>query len=125
MKFAMAAARWVVGPLLLLAIGGCATLPPPEPIPSMAAIAGQWPGTIQFGRGFNELFYLTVNPDGSIVGVWGPNTRFGRVDLTGARPRFSLYIWSGDLQYLVGGGQRTLVLKDDFDTFYAQVSRRD
>jgi len=112
--------------LVGLAIAGCATLPPPRPIPDVAAIAGQWPGTIQFGRGFSDLFYLTINPDGSLVGVWGPNTRFGRVDLTNAaRPRFGLYIWSGDLQYLEGDGRRMLILREDFGSFYAQVMRRE
>jgi len=109
--------------LLTLTMVGCATLPPPTPIPNVAAIGGPWSGTIQFGRGPYELFYLTVDPDGSIVGVWGPNTRFGRVDLTNpARPRFSLYIWSGDLQYLGSDARRMLVMKEDFGMFYAQVT---
>lgn len=38
------------------------------------------------------------------------------------RARFELYLWSGDLQYLVGPGERIIVIKDDFLTFYAQAT---
>jgi hypothetical protein len=101
--------------------GACAPLPPPQPILDVGTIAGKWYGNIQFGRGSYELFYVTINSDGSLVAWWGPNTRFGRVVLGEGRPRFTLYIWSGDLLYLGDGQRRLLVLKDDFGTFYAQV----
>ena len=101
---------------------GWALLPPQQPIPSVSAIAGKWRGTIQFGRGPYELFYLTINPDGSLVAWWGITTRWGKLDLEGRRTRFSLYIWSGDLEYFVGGGQRILTLKEDFGGFYAQAT---
>ena len=115
--------------LALVALGvsapaGCgwALLPPQQPIISVSAIAGKWRGNIQFGRGPYELFYLTINPDGSLVAWWGITTRWGKLDLEGRRTRFSLYIWSGDLEYFVGGGQRILTLKEDFGGFYAQVT---
>jgi hypothetical protein len=114
------AARVLLVPLALL--GGCATFPPAQPIPDVATVAGRWSGTVQFGRGPYELFYLTINPDGSMVGWWGVSTRFGRVILDERRPRFSLYIWSGDLDYLAGDGRRYLILKEDFLSFYAQVT---
>jgi hypothetical protein len=116
-----AALRFV--PILALSVGftGCASLPPAQPIPAVSTIAGKWSGSVQFGRGPYELFYLTINPDGSLVAWWGATTRWGKVDVSGKRPRFSLYIWSGDLQYSADGRQRLLVLKEDFDSFYAQV----
>jgi len=105
-------------------LSGCgwALLPPQQPITSVSAIAGTWRGNIQFGRGPYELFYLTINPDGSLVASWGISTRWGKVVLEGQRTRFSLYIWSGDLEYFEGGGQRILTLKEDFGGFYAQVT---
>ena len=122
----MLGTRAALGALSLVALtvlgAGCATLPPAQPIPDIAAIAGRWYGQIQFGRGPYELFYLTISPDGSLVAWWGITTRFGRVNLSEGRPRFSLYVWSGDLEYLEGDGQRMLVLKEDFGGFYAQVT---
>ena len=116
------AARALAGLLALAALlGGCSTFPPAQPVPDVATIAGRWSGTVQFGRGPYELFYLTINPDGSIVAWWGVSTRFGRVILDDRRPRFNLYIWSGDLDYLAGDGRRYLILKEDFLSFYAQV----
>jgi hypothetical protein len=102
--------------------GGCATLPPAQPVPDVATIAGKWSGNIQFGRGPYELFYVTINPDGSLVASWGITTRWGKVSVNDGRARFDLYIWSGDLQYLAGDGQRVLIFRETFESFYAQVT---
>jgi hypothetical protein len=107
---------------LALLLGGCATLPPAAPIPDIPAIAGQWRGNIQFGRGPYDILYVTISPDGGLVASWGSATRWGRVAVADGRARFELYIWSGDLQYLVGPGERIIVMKDDFLTFYAQAT---
>jgi hypothetical protein len=117
------ARRAVAGLALIVAslCDGCATFPPARPVPDISVVAGRWSGTIDFGRGF-ELFYLTINPDGSLVGQWGLNTRFGKVALSGGKATFQMYIWSGDLQYLEGDGKRVIILKDAFDTFSAQVT---
>jgi hypothetical protein len=53
---------------------------------------------------------------------WGSNTRWGTVTVADGRARFAVYIWSGDLQYLEGGGQRMIILRDDFLTFYGQAT---
>jgi hypothetical protein len=110
--------------LLLLAaagLGGCATFPPAQPVPDIAAIAGKWSGNIDFGRGI-QLFYLTINPDGSMVAEYGINTRFGKVTVSGGKAMYELYIWSGTIDYLAGEGKRMLILRETFDTFYAQVT---
>jgi hypothetical protein len=116
--------RVVIAPLFLLAVGGvggCATFPPAKPVPDIATIAGKWSGNIDFGRGF-QLFYLTINPDGSMVAEYGVATRFGKVMLNNAKATFELYIWSGTLDYLEGNGKRMIILRETFDTFYAQVT---
>src|SRR5215831_2653610 len=110
--------------MLLLALGlggGCATVPPLQTIPDVATIAGEWSGVIQYGRGSYELFYLTINPDGSLIAWWGLYTRYGRVDLSQERPRFTLYTWNGDLEYLAGGGRRVLILRSDFGDLYTYL----
>jgi hypothetical protein len=119
-------ARRVVGAAFLavavVLAGGCATLPPPRPITAAVEIAGQWRGYIQFGRGPLELFYLTLQPDGGLVAAWDGITRWGTVRLEGNRVRFSFYVWSGDLQYFEGDGQRVIILREDFMGFYAHVT---
>jgi hypothetical protein len=48
-------------------------------------------------------------------------TRWGKVTLEGGRARFSFYIWSGNLDYLEGGGDRVILLKEDFSHWDAIV----
>ena len=115
----------VLGAALLavtaLAPAGCVSLPPARAITDIKLIAGQWRGQIVFGRGSYQLFYLTINPDSTLMASWEGGTRWGRVTLEGGRARFSLYIWSGNLDYLEGGGDRVLLLKEDFSQWDALV----
>jgi hypothetical protein len=102
--------------LLMAAVApaGCAPLPPARQVTDLALIAGRWRGQIVFGRGPYQLFYLTVNPDGTMIASWDGITRWGKVTVEGGRARFGLYIWSGSLDYLEGGGDRVILLKEDF-----------
>ena len=113
-------------PLLAVAamLAGCAsfTYPPVQPIPSLATIAGKWSGTIDYGDG-PQLFYLTINPDGSLVATGGTATNFGKVALDGGKASFEIYPnSSGVLQYLEGGGRRMILLNEQFGAFTAQVT---
>jgi hypothetical protein len=117
--------RRALGATLLLAAlltpAGCASLPPARAVTEIALVAGRWQGQIAFARSSYQLFYLTINPDGTVVASWDGVTRYGKVTLEGARTRFSLYIWSGSLDYLEGGGQRIILLKEDFGSWDAIV----
>ena len=104
-----------------LAPAGCAPLPPARQVTDINLIAGRWQGQIVFGRGSYQLFYLTINPDGTLIASWDGVTRWGKVTLEGARTRFSFYIWSGNLDYLEGGGNRVMLLKEDFSQWDAIV----
>ena len=104
-----------------LAPAGCASLPPARAVTDIKLIAGRWQGQIKFGRGGYELFYLTINPDGSLVASWDGVTRYGKVTLERGTARFSLYIWSGTLDYLEGGGDRIILLKENFAAWDAIV----
>jgi hypothetical protein len=106
---------------VMLSPAGCASLPPARAVTDMNVIAGRWRGQIAFARASYEIFYLTINPDGTLVGSWDGVTRYGKVTLEGGRARFSLYIWSGSLDYLEGGGERVILLKEDFSTWDAVV----
>ena len=110
--------------LLLVALltpAGCASLPPARAVNNVALIAGRWQGQIAFARSSYQLFYLTINPDATLVASWDGMTRYGKVSLEGARTRFTFYIWSGSLDYLEGNGERVILLKDDFGAWDAIV----
>jgi len=110
--------------LLLAAVvapAGCASLPPARPVTDINLIAGNWRGQITFRGGPYQLFYLTINPDGTLVGSWDGITRWGKVMLEGPRTRFGMYLWSGNVDYLEGGGERVLLLKEDFSHWDAIV----
>jgi hypothetical protein len=110
--------------LLLVALltpAGCASLPPARAVNNVALIAGRWQGQIAFARSSYQLFYLTINPDATLVASWDGVTRYGKVSLEGARTRFTFYIWSGSLDYLEGNGERVILLKEDFGAWDAIV----
>lgn len=117
--------RRLLGAALLLAAvvtpAGCASLPPARTVTDVALIAGRWQGQIAFARSSYQLFYLTINPDATMVASWDGVTRYGKVTLEGTRTRFTFYIWSGTLDYLEGGGQRVILLKEDFGAWDAIV----
>ena len=115
----------VLGAILLIAAAvapaGCTPLPPARQVTDINLLVGRWQGQITFSRGPYQLFYLTINPDGTLIASWDGVTRWGKVTLEGARTRFSFYIWSGNLDYLEGGGNRVILLKDDFSQWDAIV----
>jgi hypothetical protein len=107
--------------MALLTPAGCAPLPPARAVNNVALIAGRWQGQIAFARSSYQLFYLTINPDATLVASWDGVTRYGKVSLEGARTRFTFYIWSGSLDYLEGNGERVILLKEDFGAWDAIV----
>ena len=109
------------GVALLVAAAGCAPLPPARQVTDVNLIAGDWQGQIAFRGGPYQLFYLTIYPDSTLTGRWPGGTRWGQIKLEGGRTRFSLYIWSGTVDYLEGGGDRVLLLKEDFAQWDAIV----
>ncbi|HSE06040.1 MAG TPA: hypothetical protein VLK35_17965 [Methylomirabilota bacterium] len=118
------AARALTAGLLLaaaLAPAGCVSLPPARGVTDIDLLVGEWRGQITFRGGPYQLFYLTINPDGTLVAWWAGMTRWGKVTLEDGRARFGLYIWSGNLDYLEGGGDRVLLLKEDFSHWDAIV----
>jgi hypothetical protein len=100
---------------------GCAPLPPARAVTDIKLLAGRWQGQIAFGRGSYQLFYLTINPDSTLIASWDGVTRWGKVTIEGGRARFNFYIWSGNLDYLEGGGDRVILLKEDFSHWDAIV----
>ncbi len=104
-----------------LASAGCAPLPPARQVTDINLLVGRWQGQIAFSRGSYQLFYLTINPDSTLIASWDGVTRWGKVTIEGGRTRFSFYIWSGNLDYLEGAGDRVILLKEDFGHWDAIV----
>ena len=115
----------ILGAALLAAAtlgpAGCAPLPPARQVTDINLLVGRWQGQIAFSRGSYQLFYLTINPDSTLVASWDGVTRWGKVTIEGGRARFNFYIWSGNLDYLEGSGDRVLLLKEDFSHWDAIV----
>ncbi len=104
-----------------VAPAGCAPLPPARAVTDIKLLVGRWQGQIAFSRSPYQLFYLTINPDSTLIASWDGVTRWGKVTLEGGRARFNFYIWSGNLDYLEGGGDRAILLKEDFSHWDAIV----
>ncbi len=92
-----------------------------KPITDIRMIEGKWRGQISFTGGPYEIYYLTINPDGTIVAAWGANTRWGKVTLSGGKARFSFPTESGVLYYYEGKDGRVITLRPDFGGWDAQV----
>jgi hypothetical protein len=92
-----------------------------KPITDIRMIEGKWRGQISFTGGPYEIYYLTINPDGTIVAAWGANTRWGKVTLSGGKARFSFPTESGVLYYYEGKDGRVITLKPDFGGWDVQV----
>jgi hypothetical protein len=92
-----------------------------KPITDVHIIEGKWRGQISFTGGPPEIYYLTINPDATIVAAWGANTRWGKVTLSGGKARFSFPTESGVLYYYEDKDGRVITLRPDFGGWDVQV----
>jgi hypothetical protein len=118
---AISRAVWVV--LAGLLIAGCASVPPTR-ITSVDELAGNWQGTITQGfNGPQQLYYLTIHPDGRMVAQWGPNWQWGKVTVNGGAATFEMSdIASGPLTYYAGPKGRSITMEPTFGGWYVQVT---
>lgn len=114
-------ATFVLGALVLVA--GCATVPS-IPLTDIRAIQGKWRGTITVGMGTPQFYYLTVNPDSTIVAEWGSNWQWGTISLNGGRARFEIsHLTSGTLLYFSNVKEgRVITMTPDFGGWYVYVT---
>jgi len=121
----MTAERAIRGALAVavLAVGaGCATVPS-IPLTDVRAIEGKWRGTITVGKGPPQFYYLTVNPDATIVTEWGPNWQWGKITLSGGQARFEIsHLTSGTLLYFNGKDGRVITMTPNFGGWYVYVT---
>ena len=107
-------------------LAGCASTPssPPTPITDVRQVEGKWQGTITLGGGGQELYYLTIQPDGTMIAQWGMNWQTGKLTLSGGTANFELNppVSTGTLTYYAGPGRRSLWLFPTFGNWTANVS---
>ena len=108
--------------LVTLLLAGCASVPPTR-VTSVDELAGNWQGTITQGfNGPQQLYYLTIQPDGRMVAQWGPNWQWGKVTVNGGAATFEMSdIASGPLNYYAGPNGRSITMEPTFGGWYVQV----
>ncbi|HTY76388.1 MAG TPA: hypothetical protein VMI34_01115 [Candidatus Bathyarchaeia archaeon] len=112
--------RAVLAIALTAVLAGCASGAPPQRLNSVTPLVGKWQGTITVGMGSPQFYFLTVNPDGSIVATWGANWQWGTLTANGsAGVRFTLdHITSGTLLYYSGPDGRAIQMTPDFGGWF-------
>ena len=115
--------RAVLAIVLVATLVGCASAAPPQRLNNITPLVGKWQGTITVGMGTPQFYFLTINPDGSIVATWGPNWQWGTLTANGsAGVRFTLdHITSGTLLYYSGPDGRAIQMTPDFGGWYVWV----
>jgi hypothetical protein len=110
----------------LVLVTGCASAPP-TPVTSVDPLVGRWSGTVNTGRQFEDLFYLTVNPDGTIVAQWGQNWSWGKITVASGRATYEMTPppLEGTVRFYQGGGRPTMYLDDLFAEFHAFVRKQE
>ena len=109
-------------------LAGCAASmsPTSTPITSMSEIEGKWQGTITLGfNGPQELYEITIHPDGTYVAQWAGNWQWGKVTLSGGAASFDVTApgaSSGTVKYYGGPGKRTLMFNSTFDNWSTYVT---
>ena len=107
-------------------LAGCAGgMPPstPTPITSMKQLEGKWQGTITFGGGGQQLYWVTIHPDGSFVAEWGMNWQWGKITLAGGQGSFEMQGAStGTVKYWETPRGRSLTMTPNFGGWQVQVS---
>jgi hypothetical protein len=115
----------LVGMVVALVLAGCASMSaPPTPITSISQIEGKWRGTITLGfAGPQELYYLTINPDGNMTAQWGPNWQWGKVTVENGAATFDMQgVSGGTITYSPGPRTRSLSLNSTFGNWSAYVT---
>jgi hypothetical protein len=110
---------------ILVGLGGCATGAPPTPVTSIEQLAGRWSGLISFRpRRFDQVLNLTINPDGRLVATWGSNWAWGNITIQDGQALFDMAPppFRGDFTFYRGNGGTTLLMRERFGAFTANLT---
>ena len=116
--------RSAIVALALIVLAGCASATP-TPVANLDPLVGKWSGTLDQGLGAIQPFYLTINPNGTLVATWGINWNNGTVtvDKGVASYQMSPPPREGTFRYYAGSGKPQLFMDDTFANFHAVMNR--
>jgi hypothetical protein len=108
--------------LITLPLSGCVSTPPTG-VTDVGELAGEWQGTITQGfNGPQQLYNLTIHPDGAMVARWGQNWQWGKVTVNGGAATFEMNdVTRGPLNYYAGPGGRSITMQPLFGGWFVQV----
>src|SRR2546425_9131478 len=83
LRFVMLAVGW-------LFLQGCASMSAPAtPVTSIDPLVGKWSGTVTIGQSVG-FFYLTINPDRTLIAIWGDITSRGTVSVANGQAAYQM-----------------------------------
>jgi hypothetical protein len=114
--------RWAALAVASMILAGCASATP-TPVNSLDPLVGKWSGTLEQGAG-PVPFYLTINPDATLVATWGINWNNGTItmDKGVASYQMSPPPREGAFRYYPTP-KPTLFMDDTFANFHAVVTK--
>jgi len=109
--------------LTLIVFAGCASATP-TPVSNIDPLVGKWTGTLDQGAG-PVPFYLTINPDATLVATWGINWNNGTITFEKgvASYQMSPPPREGTFRYYPSNGKPELFMDDTFLSFHAVVTK--
>ena len=106
----------------LMILAGCASATP-TPVNTLDPLVGKWSGTLDQGAG-PVPFYLTINPDATLVATWGINWNNGTITIAKgvASYQMSPPPREGTFRYYPTGNP-SLYMDDTFANFHAAMTK--
>src|SRR5262249_1547225 len=121
MKTQSTLSRFAIVALALIVLAGCISASAtPTPVANLDPLVGKWSGTLDQGLGAIQPFYLTINPNGTLVATWGINWNNGTVtvDKGVASYQMSPPPREGSFRYYPTGPKPNLFMADTFANFH-------
>ena len=116
-RFVMLAVGW-------LFLQGCASMStPPTPVTSIDPLVGKWSGTVTIGHSVG-FFYLTINPDRTLIAIWGDITARGTVRVANGQATYEMAPppQEGSFKLYRGEGKPQLYMENITGSFLATVT---
>ena len=117
LRFVMLAVGW-------LFLQGCASMSTPAtPVTSIDPLVGKWSGTVTIGQSVG-FFYLTINPDRTLIEIWGDITSRGTVSVANGQATYQMSPppQEGSFKLYRGKGKPQLYMENMTGSFYATVT---
>jgi hypothetical protein len=108
--------------LALTILAACASAIP-TPVDGIETLVGKWSGTLDQGAG-PQPFYLTINPDATLVATWGLNWNNGTITFEKGVASYQMSPPPREGTFLYyPGGKPALFMTDTFFSFKAAVNK--